>query len=92
MESQSKAQQSLKIKNDSFYSKAKDSQLEQFRKKNTIKVAIIGEKAYWVHDNTFYETSVVDGEINNSDATPINADNLSTKEVRMLMDILDSIS
>lgn len=80
------------MKKHSFASKIHDSQLEQFRKKHTIKVAIIGDKAYWVHNNTFYETILVDGEIDNSQAKPIDANKLTTKEVRMLMDILDSIS
>ena len=69
-----------------------DSQLEQFRKKNTVKVAIIGRKAYWVHDNVFYETDVVDGEIDNMSAKPIDASKLTTKQVRLLMNVLDSIS
>lgn len=69
-----------------------DSQLEQFRKEHTVKVAIIGDKAYWVHNNVFYETDVVDGEIDKTSSKPIDADTLSTKQVRMLMDVLDSIS
>lgn len=69
-----------------------DSQLEQFRKRNTIKVAIIGEKAYWVHNNIFYETVVVDGEIDNGNAKPIDTTNMSTRQVRLLMDVLDRIS
>jgi hypothetical protein len=69
-----------------------DSQLEQFRKEYTVKVAIIGDKAYWVHNNVFYETDVVDGEIDKTSSKPIDADTLSTKQVRMLMDVLDSIS
>lgn len=69
-----------------------DSQLEQFRKKNTVKVAIIGRKAYWVHENVFYETDVIDGHIDNTSAKPIDASKLTTKQVRMLMDVLDSIS
>lgn len=81
-----------RIKSNSFSAKIKDSQLEQFRKKHTIRVAIIGDKAYWVHNNTFYETKVIDGEINNSLAQPIDTEKLTNKEVRMLMDILDSIS
>jgi hypothetical protein len=62
------------------------------RSKNTVKIAIIGNKAYWVHDNVFYETDIIDGEMDRSSSKPIDASSLSTKQVRMLMDVLDSIS
>lgn len=69
-----------------------DSQLEQFRKRNTIKVAIVGSKAYWVENNTFYETDVVGGQIDRPSAKPIDASSLSSKQIRMLMTVLDNIS
>lgn len=81
-----------KSSSDSLFSKIPDSQLEQFRKKNTVRIAIIGDKAYWVYDNTFYETDVVDGEIDRDSSRPIDTNKLSIKQVRMLMDVLDSIS
>lgn len=69
----------------------KMTQLEQLREKNTIRVAIVGNKAYWVHENTFYESDVVDGSIDNSAARPINAHKLSKNEIVDLLDILDQI-
>ena len=72
--------------------KIPNSQLEQFRKKNTIKVAIVEDKAYWVHNNAFYEAKVIDGEIDNSTAEKIDASNMSSSKIRMLMSVLDSIS
>jgi hypothetical protein len=84
--------QKSKSSSDHLFSKIPDSQLEQFRKKNTIRIAIIGDKAYWVYDNTFYETDVVDGEIDREASRPIDTNKLSIKQVRMLMDVLDSIS
>jgi hypothetical protein len=68
------------------------NQLEVVRKRNVIRVAIMQNKAYWVHDNIFYEADVVDGYINNEDARPINAHSLSQKEFNTLLNILDSIS
>jgi hypothetical protein len=67
------------------------SQLDQIRKKNVIKVAIIGDKAYWVHNNTFYESDIVDGYIDNSAAKPIDAHSLSKKEFNKLLSVLDNI-
>jgi hypothetical protein len=68
-----------------------ESQLDKIRKKNVVKVAIIGDKAYWVHNNTFYQSNVVDGYIDNSAAIPIDAHNLSKKELDKLLKVLDNI-
>lgn len=66
--------------------------MQQIRKKNTIRVAIIGNKAYWVHNYTFYESDVVNGEINNAAARPIDTENLSRSQINILMSVLDKIS
>jgi hypothetical protein len=68
------------------------SQLEKIREKNTVKVAIVGDKAYWVHENTFYESDIVNGHIDNSAARPIDAHKLSSKQLKNLLDILDNIN
>lgn len=75
-----------------FTNEQKSSQLETLRKKNTIRVAVIGSKAYWVHDNTFYESDIVDGEIDNMRARPIDAHSLTTKQVHLLLSVLDRIA
>jgi len=75
-----------------FGLKKTDSQLEKVRKKNVIKVAIIGDKAYWVHNNTFYQSNIVNGYIDNEGASPIDAHNLSKKELDNLLKVLDNIS
>lgn len=69
-----------------------ESQLEQVRRKNTIRVAIVGKKAYWVHNYTFYESDIVNGEIDNEAARPINTENMSRLEINTLMSVLDKIS
>lgn len=69
----------------------KSSQLSQIRKKNLVRVAIVGEKAYWVHDNTFYESDIVDGYIDNEAARPIDAHKLSKREFDKLLKVLDNI-
>lgn len=68
------------------------SQLDRIRKNSIVRVAIIGEKAYWVHDNTFYETDIIDGYIDNENAKPVDAFKLSDKEFVKLLMILDNIS
>lgn len=67
------------------------SQLDSVRKRNIIRVAVIGKKAYWIHNNVFYEADVVDGHINNEGAKVVDAFNLSAKELDDLLEILDHI-
>jgi hypothetical protein len=74
-----------------FNENAPKSQLDRIRKKNIIRVAIVEKKAYWVHQNVFYVADVVDGEIDNDAAKPIDAQILSKKELDKLMYILDSL-
>ena len=68
-----------------------ETQLDKARKKNIIKVAITENKAYWVHENIFYESDVVDGYVDSENSRPIDAHKLSQKELNKLMDILDGI-
>lgn len=67
------------------------SQLEKLRRENTIRIAIVDDKAYWVHNNTFYETEIINGKINNDGARPIDAHKLSSKQLNNLLEILDNI-
>jgi hypothetical protein len=69
-----------------------ETQSQKIRKNNTVTIAIVGHKAYWVHQNIFYETEVVDGEIDRDSARPIDAHNLSKNQFNELLEILDSIS
>lgn len=71
--------------------KTRNSQLSKMRKDRTLTVAIVGDKAYWVHDNTFYESNVIDGHIDKDSAKPIDAFSMSKKKFDQLLDILDNI-
>lgn len=68
------------------------TQLDKLRRKNVIKIKVLGDKAYWVHNNTFYEGSVVNGLIDREAAKPIDAYKLSPREFSALLDILDNIT
>jgi hypothetical protein len=57
-----------------------------------IKVVVIDSKAYWIQDNTFYETTITDsGEINQSLAKPVDTTNMDTEEIDKLMKIVDDL-
>ncbi len=55
-----------------------------------IRVAIYGERAYWVYNNTFYE-SEVSREPDFDTARPINIDSLSQEEMKKLFTVLDDL-
>lgn len=56
----------------------------------TIRVAVINEKAYWVHDNVFYESEVIK-EPDFDTAQPVDIDSLSPKQMQDLFEILDDL-
>jgi hypothetical protein len=72
--------------------KERDSQMERLQKNNTIRVAIVENKAYFVHENTFYTALLVDGEVDRSSASPINAFDIGKKEMKLLLSILDNMN
>jgi uncharacterized protein YaiL (DUF2058 family) len=73
--------------------KNKESQMQQLLGKNSISVAIVENKAYWVHNNTVYRADIDTlGEIDTDNAKPIDVFSLSKKETKELLKILDSLS
>lgn len=61
-----------------------------FDESETIRVAVYDEKAYWVYDNVFYESDLMQ-EPDFSTARPIDTEELSAKELNKLMIILDEL-
>lgn len=57
-----------------------------------IKVVVVDSKAYWIQDNTFYETTIDDsGEINQLLAKPVDTTKMDTEEIDKLMKIVDDL-
>lgn len=67
------------------------SQSRILHEKNTIKIAISEDKAYWVEDNAFFTADIVDGYIDKDNAQQINSTSLSESEVKKMLKILDSL-
>jgi hypothetical protein len=57
----------------------------------SITVAIVDDKAYWVSDNTFLTADVVDGTVDHDTVHPIDAFSIPFKEVTKMLFILDRI-
>lgn len=57
---------------------------------SVVKVAVYGEKAYWVYENTFYESEIV-REPDFTTARPIDTMSMSAKQLNELLGILDEL-
>jgi hypothetical protein len=61
-------------------------------KEESVRVAILDDKAYWVYHNTLYETDVYDGDPDFDSAQPVDTMSLPHKELNRLLYILDSLA
>lgn len=61
--------------------------------KNKITVVMTDdEKAYWVVNNTFFVSNVIDGDPDFSNGQPIDTENMSKDELDKMLFILDNLS
>jgi hypothetical protein len=67
-------------------------QSRQKYRSDKIKVVVVGDRAYWIQDNTFYQTVVTeDGEIDQSLAIPVDTTNMIQDDIDRLMLIVDDL-
>lgn len=67
-------------------------QSRQKYSQDKIKVIIVGDNAYWVQDNIFYQTVVSeDGNIDQDLAVPVDTTNMEDEDIDRLMLILDDL-
>lgn len=69
----------------------KTSQIQKLLDKQSVNVAIVNNKAYWVFENTFYMANVSNGQIDTENAIPVDVFSASKKEAVDLLKILDSL-
>ena len=67
------------------------SQARKHVRKNTVRVLIIEDQAYWVHDNMFYVADTVDGLVNPETVRPVDTNNMSKRDIDKMLFILDSL-
>lgn len=66
--------------------------MQQLADRQSVNIAIVDNKAYWVYDNTFYTADIkIDGEIDTDNAIPVDVFSASKKEAVNLLKILDSL-
>jgi hypothetical protein len=67
-------------------------QSRQRYRSDKIKVVVVGDRAYWIQNNTFYQTVVTeDGEIDQSLAIPVDTTNMEQEDIDRLMLIVDDL-
>ena len=67
------------------------SQARKHVRKNTVRVLIIEDQAYWVHDNMFYMADTADGLVNPETVRPVDTNNMSKRDIDKMLFILDSL-
>lgn len=67
------------------------SQARKHTRSNTVKVLVIEDQAYWVHDNMFYVADTVEGLVNPDTVRPVDTHNMSKRDIDKMLFILDSL-
>jgi hypothetical protein len=75
------------INNDKVFT----SQSKIWKEKQTTKVVILDQKAYWISNNIFYVGEAVDGKIKPETGVPLDTSNMSKKEIDKMLFILDNL-
>lgn len=68
-----------------------DEIVKEEEKQEIINVAIFDNKAYWVHENIFYEADIVNNEINRESSKPVNVMEMSLYDINKMLFILDHL-
>jgi len=67
------------------------SQARKHIRSNTVKVLIIEDQAYWVHNNMFYVADTVEGLVSPETVRPVDTNNMSKRDIDKMLFILDSL-
>lgn len=67
------------------------SQSRKHIRDNSVKVLIMEDSAYWVHNNMFYVADTVDGAVDSETVRPVDTNNMSKRDIDKMLFILDSL-
>ena len=67
------------------------SQSKIWRERQTTKVVILDQKAYWISNNIFYVGEAVDGIVKPETGQPLDTSNMSKREIDKMLFILDNL-
>ena len=66
-------------------------QSSSFLKNSYMKVMVVKNKAYWIKDNTFYVTDVVEGEVVKENAKQVDTKAMDKVELKEIMFIVEKL-
>ena len=76
---------------DIFDNKVVTSQSKIWKEKQTTRVVIIDQRAYWVSNNMFYVGDTVDGKVKPETGKPLDTTKMSKREIDKMLFILDNL-
>ena len=79
------------VPKDLFDEPKRTSQARKHLKNNSVRVLMIEDHAYWVHDNMFYVADLADGLVNPETVRPVDTNNMSNRDIDKMLFILDSL-
>jgi hypothetical protein len=79
------------VPKDLFDKPKRTSQARKHLKNNSVRVLMIEDHAYWVHNNMFYVADLADGLVNPETVRPVDTNNMSNRDIDKMLFILDSL-
>jgi hypothetical protein len=79
------------VPKDLFDEHKRPSQARKHLKNNSVRVLMIEDHAYWVHNNMFYVADLADGLVNPETVRPVDTNNMSNRDIDKMLFILDSL-
>jgi hypothetical protein len=67
------------------------SQSKIWKERQTTKVVILDQKAYWISNNIFYVGEAVNGKVKPETGQPLDTSNMSKREIDKMLFILDNL-
>jgi hypothetical protein len=77
---------------DKKFEKIVENSEEDMEDPELINVAIMDDKAYWIHNNTFYVADIVNDEVDKTTSRPVNTMEMSLYEINKMMFIVDHLN
>jgi hypothetical protein len=67
------------------------SQSKIWKEKQSTKVVILDQKAYWISNNIFYVGEAINGKVKPETGEPLDTSNMSKREIDKMLFILDNL-
>ena len=73
------------------FEKNQKSQMTKREQDNIVQIVAVDDKAYWVANNVFYVSDLIDDRPDIENATPVDTSNMSKDDIDKMLFILDNL-